>query len=123
MHIVLLLHRLDFANDACFGSTIMHFALPPRKTSFPPPYARVNAQNSASLRRRQIQYLGYLAFGILTIYLLATTFLSDSVPEQSAVVDENASVLIVTVLDEDLMNDNYISMIKSNRDEYAQRHG
>lgn len=109
--------------DESYNTAIMHFALPPRKTSFPPPYARVNAINSADQRRKQVQYLGYLVFGVLTIYLLFSTFFSDSIPEQNASVDEDASVLIVTVLDEATMSEEYISMIKANRDDYAARHG
>lgn len=101
----------------------MHFALPPRKTSFPPPYARVPAQSSSSHRRKQIQHLGYVVFGILTIYLIFNVFWSNALSSQLGVIAEDASVLIVTVLDEATMTEEYISMIKKNRDDYASRHG
>jgi len=74
-------------------------------------------------RRKQIQYLGYLVFGILTLYLVVKTFSAEAVPEQNALVDKDASVLIVTVLDEATMSKEYISMIKTTRDDYAARHG
>lgn len=101
----------------------MHLALPSRKTSYPLASTRTNPHNAAASRRRKVQYLGYLIFTVLTIYLVLTRFWSDTVPLQSPLVDENASVLIVTVLDEDLMNEEYIALIKSNRDAYAKRHG
>lgn len=101
----------------------MHFALPPRKTSFPPPYARVSALNTSSQRRRQIQYLAYVLFGVLTIYLLFSFFSSDVVAAQDGTISEEASVVIATVLDESRMSDEYISMIKKNREDYASRHG
>jgi len=109
--------------DESRDTAIMHFALPPRKSSFPPPYARVNSKNSVDQRRKQIQYLGYLVFGILTLYLVVKTFSAEAVPEQNALVDKDASVLIVTVLDEATMSKEYISMIKTTRDDYAARHG
>lgn len=101
----------------------MHFALPPRKTSFPPPYARVSAKNSSEKRRKQVLYLGYLVFGILTIYLVVNVFSSDNVPIQNGPIQRDSSVLIVSVLDEKTMSDKYISVIKENRDDYAARHG
>ena len=101
----------------------MHFALPPRKTSFPPPYARVSAKNSSERRRRQVQYLGYLVFGVLTLYLIVSFFTSGNTPTQHGPIAEDASVLLVTVLDEDSMTEEYISIIKTNRDDYARRHG
>lgn len=101
----------------------MHFALPPRKTSFPPPYARVSALNTSSQRRRQIQYLAYFVFGILTIYLVFNFFSLDAAAGQDGNISEDASVVIVTVFDESSMNEEYISMIKKNRDDYASRHG
>lgn len=101
----------------------MHFALPPRKTSFPPPYARVSAKNASEHRRRQTQYLAYLVLGILTIYLLFSAFGPSTTPGQHGPIDKESSVVIVTVLDEARMSNEYISMIKTNRDDYAKRHG
>lgn len=101
----------------------MHFALPPRKTSFPPPYARVSAQNVFSQRRRQIQYLASVVFALLTIYLLFSFFSSGGPLVDDGTISKDRSVLIVTVLDESSMSEEYISMIKKNRDDYASRHG
>lgn len=101
----------------------MHFALPPRKTSFPPPYARVSAKNSQQQRRRQIQYIGYLVFGILTLYLLYSVLSAGDVPTQHGPISRDSTVAIVTVLDESSMSNEYTSMIKKNRDDYADRHG
>lgn len=101
----------------------MHFALPPRKTSFPPPYARVSAQNASSQRRKQVQYLAYVIFGLLTIYLLVGLFSNTALPAQHGPIREDATVLIVTVLDESRMSSEYITMVKNNRDDYASRHG
>ncbi|KAK5101808.1 putative alpha-1,6-mannosyltransferase mnn11 [Lithohypha guttulata] len=101
----------------------MHFALPPRKTSFPPPYARVSAKNYSEKRRRQIQYLAYLIFAVLTLYLVAAFFTGEYVRSQDGTISPGASVVIVTVLDEVSMSKDYISVIKENRDDYARRHG
>jgi len=101
----------------------MHFALPPRKTSFPPPYARVSAKNSLEQRRRQIQYFGYLVCGILTLYLLYSVFSAGDVPTQHGPISEDSTVAIVTVFDESSMKDEYMTMVRKNRDDYAERHG
>jgi len=101
----------------------MHFALPPRKTSFPPPYARVSAKNFQEQRRRQIQYFGYLVCGILTLYLLYSVLSSGDVPTQHGPISEDSTVAIVTMFDESSMKDEYMSMIRKNRDDYAKRHG
>jgi len=101
----------------------MHFALPPRKSSFPPPYARASARNSLERRRRQVQYIGCLVFGILTLYLLFSLFSSRDTPAQHGPISEDSTVALVTVLDESSMSDEYMSMIRKNRDDYASRHG
>ena len=101
----------------------MHFALPPRKSSFPPPYARASAKNALERRRKQIQYLGYLVSGLLTLYLLFSFFSSGDVTSQHGPIAEDSTVLLVTVLDESSMSNEYMSMIKKNRDDYASRHG
>lgn len=101
----------------------MHFALPPRKTSFPPPYARVSGQNVFSQRRRLLNFLASLLAGVLTIYLLFSIVYSGNAPIGGGAIGKDASVLIVTVLDESRMSADYISMIKKNRDEYASKHG
>ena len=101
----------------------MHFALPPRKTSFPPPYARVSAKTSSDRRRRQIQLLSYVVLGALTVYLLFSFFASDGVPDPNDPIPKDSSVVIVTLMDEPSMSDEYIAIIKENRNDYARRHG
>lgn len=101
----------------------MHFALPPRKTSFPPPYARVSARDVSSQRRRLFKLLTSLLAGLLTIYLILSVVYSGEVSVGSGSIKTDASVLIVTVLDESRMSDEYVSMIKKNRNDYASRHG
>lgn len=101
----------------------MHFGLPPRKSSFPPPYARVSARNSLEQRRRQIQYIAYLVLGVLTLYLLLSFFSSGGLSTKHGPISEDSTVAIVTVLDESSMSNEYMSMIRKNRDDYAARHG
>lgn len=109
----------------------MHFALPPRKTSFPPPYARVSARDSASKRRKQLQTLGYTVFGLVALY--AVFKLLRSVASSSSKhggyishhgpISPDTDVVIVTLLDEKAMSKGYIRMIKANREDYARKHG
>lgn len=99
----------------------MHFALPPRKTSQPPPYARA-ARKSPGFRPQHWRVLGYAVCGILTIYLLfhyapLSLKLKDSMPPGTP------PVVIVTVFDEQHMSDSYVEKIKANREDYASRHG
>lgn len=100
----------------------MHFALPPRKTSFPPPYARVSAQNASSQRRRLFTSLASLLAGLVTIYLIFSIFYSGDTSVSDGAIKNDASVVIVTVLD-DSLSEEYVSLIKKNRDDYASRHG
>lgn len=104
------------------GNATMHFALPPRKTSFPPPYARVSAQNASSQRRRLFTSLASFLAGLVTIYLIfSISYLGDTSVSDGA-IKKDASVVIVTVLD-DSLSEEYVSLIKKNRDDYASRHG
>ena len=100
----------------------MHFALPPKNTPHPPPYARTG-RSLATRRRQQLELGGYLILGILTIYLfLHYIFASKSSPEVSVPLGTPTAV-IVTVLDDGLMSSEYIQKIKANREDYASRHG
>lgn len=101
----------------------MHFALPPRKTSFPPPYARVSAQNSSNRRRKQIQLIGYLVGGTIFFLLLLSWMFGGSPAPDDGLIREDASVLIVTVVDERRVSKEQVQMIKNNRNDYATRHG
>lgn len=95
----------------------MHFALPPRKTSHPPPYARIS--RSSTIRRKQLQFGGILACAALFVIFLISR-LSSSSPRAPA---GTPNVVIVTVLDRDGMSKDYIRNIEENRKDYAARHG
>ena len=103
----------------------MHFALPPRKSEQPPPFARVHAQSAANARRRVLRLLSYAIGGILSVYLVFhyVFTLSSGLSSKniSTEIPPNQDILLVTVLD-DSLSDNYVSMIRRNRDDYAQRH-
>jgi mannan polymerase II complex MNN11 subunit len=106
----------------------MHFALPPRKTSHPPPYVRnSNLAAAAQWRRKQIQLLGYLILGLLTIYLVVRFYLSfDDARGQntgSSSIDSPQDIVLVTVFDNATMSEDYMHMIRANRVDYARRHG
>lgn len=95
----------------------MHQALPPRKSSQPPIYARASV--SSTLRRKRLKALALVAFGTLAVYYLLTKLLSSSVAVTPSGTPE---VVIVTVLEPDI-RDEYVAKIKENREDYASRHG
>ena len=97
----------------------MHFALPPRKTSHPPPYARYRSRPPL-LRRSRLRSIAIIACGALAVLLLffrLSRSASDRPPPGTP------PVVIVTPVDEDMFSRSYISKIKKNRDRYAARHG
>lgn len=97
----------------------MHFALPPRKTSHPPPYAPRQSR-SAPLRIRRIQLIALLALGTLGClwyFARAFTWWSRRPPIGTP------EVVIVTALDYSLHKADYIEKIKENRRQYARLHG
>ncbi|MCJ1421031.1 hypothetical protein MMC32_007393 [Xylographa parallela] len=95
----------------------MHQALPPRKFSHAPHYAR--STMSSSFRRKRLKIIGLVALGILVLYLGLTSLLS---PKAVSIPSGSPEVVIVTVMEPDLGSD-YVAQIKENRDEYAARHG
>lgn len=99
----------------------MHFALPPRKTSQPPLYARAS-RNPLRYRQEHLRLLGYLVCGLLTIYLFF-----HYLPLSGALVESippgTPSVVIVTVFDEQHMSEDYVRKVKLNREDYASRQG
>jgi hypothetical protein len=111
----------------CLDPIAMHFALPPRKTSHPPPYARAAAARNSSDRRRKLYQLGsYVVFGFLAIYLIFHYVISSRYvgeEEIESIPPGTPPVIIVTVLDEEHMSPDYIKKIKMNREDYASRHG
>ena len=106
----------------------MHFALPPRKTSQPPPYVRnSNLTAAAQRRRKQIQLLAYVVLGSLTLFLLVRFFLSFSSSDEHdngpSSIEGPQDIVIVTVFDNATMSEDYMQMIRANRDHYAARFG
>jgi mannan polymerase II complex MNN11 subunit len=107
----------------------MHFALPPRKSSQPPIYARTNSSAAASLRRRkQLQLVGYVVLSLLTLYLiLSFTLLSDKsaddLEDGSGAIEGHQDIVLVTIFDNATMSEDYMKMVRANREDYAARHG
>ena len=97
----------------------MQFALPPRKTSHPPPYARVS--RSSPIRRKQLQVLGVIACAALVLIYLATRLFSSSATER--VPAGTPEVVVITLLDDATMSDEYRERIMENRRYYASKHG
>ncbi|MCJ1268041.1 hypothetical protein MMC22_007927 [Lobaria immixta] len=96
----------------------MHFALPPRKSSHPPPYAR--SSKSSPARRKQIQLGALVACAALALIYLATRIFSSS-PDR--VPPGTPETVIVTLIDPEYMSKDYVSRIMENRINYADRHG
>lgn len=100
----------------------MQFALPPRKTSQPPPFARAAALHNASRRRRQYQLLGYTVLGLLSLWLIYGWAASSSSVD-AIEIEANPSVVLVTVFNEYTMSAAFIDQVRKNREDYAARHG
>jgi len=106
----------------------MHFALPPRKTSRPPPYA---ARNQTSipippalrnlLRRDKLRTI---VLGILAILTIIWLFggLGGGGRSAASLIGTGAPVVIVTVIDP-TADAVWIEKVKRNREEYAAKHG
>ena len=100
----------------------MQFALPPRKTSQPPPYARVS-RTPPRYRQQELKTLGYVVCGLLIVYVLFRSFIFSSTHEDDSVPAGTPSVVIVTIFDEGHMSEDYIQKIKTNCQDYASRQG
>lgn len=105
----------------------MHFALPPRKTSHPPPYARKTNSNALAQRRRRLfQVVGCIIFAVIIFYITLSLLLSSStqhIDNGPSAIEGRQEVVLVTVLDNATMSEEYVRMIKANRDHYAALHG
>jgi mannan polymerase II complex MNN11 subunit len=107
----------------------MHFAMPPRKTSRPPPYAARNSKTSPSLppalrnllRRFRPRTIVLGVLGFLTIIWLLRRTGGESRGE-AAIIGSGAPVVIVTVLDPKA-DSTWLQKVKRNREDYASRHG
>ncbi|KAI9741234.1 MAG: hypothetical protein M1834_002950 [Cirrosporium novae-zelandiae] len=95
----------------------MHFALPPRKTSHPPPYA-LPARSNPTRGRNPLHYIGGIAVFLIIVFLLRGGFSGGG-----SQVDSKQGVVIVTMFDRSTMSEGYIKKIKQNREDYALRHG
>lgn len=98
--------------------SIMHFAMPPRKTSQPPPYAR--ASRSSPIRRKQLQFAALVGCTLLLLVYLATRLFG--APGEKA-PPGTPEVVVVTLLDEATMSDEYRARIMENRKYYADKNG
>ncbi len=96
----------------------MHFALPPRKTSHPPPYTRT--YRSTPIRRKQLQFGGIITCAALVLVYLATRLFADS-PERPP--PGTPETVIVTLLDPVGMSKEYMNRITENRKHYAAKQG
>ena len=103
----------------------MHFALPPRKSSHPPPYSRSSRWTGSYSRTkgRQVKY-GVIVFclGLTAFYLFLRLVSTSSHNESTRIPPGTPEVVLVTLIDTHLSKE-YISKIKENREDYALRHG
>ncbi|KPI43334.1 putative alpha-1,2-galactosyltransferase [Cyphellophora attinorum] len=101
----------------------MHFALPPRKTSQPPPFARAANLHNAAQRRRQMQGMGSIVLVLATLYLLYKALFTGGTAPEPTEIEANPSVVMVTVFDESRQSKEFIDIVKENREDYARRWG
>ncbi|KAK4039122.1 galactosyl transferase GMA12/MNN10 family-domain-containing protein [Parachaetomium inaequale] len=101
----------------------MHFALPPRKTSQPPPYLP-RASRLPGLRRSRLKVIALAGLFFLTlIYLVSRPSRSRNAVPTPRVPKGNPPVVLVTVLDETKYSKAYLETVKENRMQYAEKHG
>jgi mannan polymerase II complex MNN11 subunit len=114
----------------------MHFAMPPRKTSRPPPYAARQQQSGLRLppalknllRRDRLRIVVLAILGFLAVFWVlgkiggggSIDAMAPKLP--NVVIGSGAPVVIVTVLDPKA-DAGWVSKIKANRQDYAKRHG
>ncbi|KIV80971.1 hypothetical protein, variant [Exophiala sideris] len=105
----------------------MHFALPSKASH--PPYARASTSASANFRRqKQLRIVGYVVLGLLTLYLALKSILyltasGDVVEDGVGTIEGRQDIVLVTVFDNNTMSEDYIRLVKANREDYAARHG
>src|SRR5690242_11267385 len=102
----------------------MHFALPPRKTSQPPPYLP-RSTRFPGLRRSRLKAIALAGLAFLALIYLVTRPSSSSghyAPAKRA-PKGNPPVVVVTVLDSSKYSNAYLQTVKENRIQYAQKHG
>jgi mannan polymerase II complex MNN11 subunit len=106
----------------------MQFALPPRKSSHNPPYAR--SPRITLLRRRQLKTVGLIAFAVLTVFYLLSYLFSSSSSGRPTSSTKKVSIpagtpkaVLVTVFDRENLTKEYLEKIQRNREVYAAQHG
>ena len=100
----------------------MQFAMPPRKSSSQLPYARPS-RTSPAARWRQLQLIA--SIGCVALVLTYVTMRlrgSSDYPNAVGIPLGTPEVVIVTVLEDGMQNE-YVDMIKDNREIYAGLHG
>ena len=101
----------------------MHFALPPRKSSNPPPYARSSKWNAYPKGKKDQMKMGAVGFcAVLLVFYFFLRIFSSSDGIDDRIPFGTPNVVIVTVLD-NTMSKKYVDRIKENREDYAARHG
>jgi mannan polymerase II complex MNN11 subunit len=101
----------------------MHFALPPRKTSQPPPYVP-RASRLSGLRRSRLKVVALAGLFFLTLlYLVTRPSGSRNAVPVPRVPKGNPPVVLVTVLDVTKYSKAYLETVKENRMQYAEKHG
>lgn len=99
----------------------MHFALPPRKTSRPPPYMAAKNSRSSSVQRVRLKQIGWIVSVLILLLLLLSWFRNGfSIPE--ALPADAPSAVIVTTFNPTFRG-KYEQLIRDNRETYAERHG
>ncbi|KAF2107245.1 alpha-1,6-mannosyltransferas-like protein subunit [Lophiotrema nucula] len=107
----------------------MHFAMPPRKTSRPPPYAARQSKSIGippalrNLLRDRLRLVLAVIAAIFTLFwLLGRSSDGGSAVRLKAHAGSGAPVVIVTVIDP-TADRTWTEKIKKNREDYAKRHG
>ncbi|EAQ84001.1 hypothetical protein CHGG_10405 [Chaetomium globosum CBS 148.51] len=98
----------------------MHFALPPRKTSQPPPYLP-RTSRLPGLRRSRLKLIALGGLLFLTLIYLVTRSSGRNASLREPKGDP--PVVLVTVLDASKYSGVYLETVKQNRLQYAQKHG
>ncbi|KAL4932736.1 putative alpha-1,6-mannosyltransferase subunit [Aspergillus undulatus] len=98
----------------------MQFAVPPRKGTVAPPYARPSFLTYQ--RRKQLKATAIISAAILAILFLFSKLFNISTGIATAPIGAGG-VVIVTVLDRASYSDTYLQKIIKNREDYAGRHG
>src|SRR5690606_9073272 len=101
----------------------MHFALPPRKTSRPPPYLP-RTSRLPGLRKTRAKLFAIAGVIFFTfIYLLTRSSSGWHAVPLPRVPKGDPPVVLVTVLDASKYNGVYLETVKQNRLQYAEKHG